>query len=41
VQCPIVLKHLYKAGIHGKAWRLTRVWYSEARHRVRVGGLST
>ena len=36
VEFPVLLKHLYGAGIHGKAWRLIRSYYLSPTSRVRV-----
>ena len=33
----VLLNHLYKAGINGKAWRVIRAFYDKAESRVRVG----
>ena len=38
VQYPVLLKHLYEAGIDGKIWWLIKDWYNHPRSRVRVGG---
>ena len=38
VQYPVLLEHLYEAGINGKTWRLIKDWYNHPRSRVKVGG---
>ena len=34
---PVLLSHLKKAGVSGKAWRLIKDWYTNVRSSVRVG----
>ena len=42
VEFPVLLDHLYSAGINGKAWRLIKSWYHSPISRVRLNGaLST
>ena len=38
IQYPVLLTRLYEAGVDGKAWRLIRSWYNQAKNRVRVNG---
>ena len=41
VEFCVLLHHLYKSGIHGKAWRVIKSFYSNPLAQVRVGnGLS-
>ena len=38
IQCPILLKRLFYAGVDGRAWRLLRNWYTSPRCRVKING---
>ena len=37
VEYPVLLDHLYSAGISGKAWRLIKSWYTDIKSLVLVG----
>ena len=37
IEHTVLLNHLYKAGINGKAWRVIGAFYDKAKARVRVG----
>ena len=39
IQYPVLLKHLYEAGVNGKAWRIIRSWYTSPNSMVRVNGV--
>ena len=39
VEYPVLLSHLKRAGITGKAWRLIRQWYKDPESAVRVKGM--
>ena len=38
VQYPVLLNHLYEAGVDGKAWILIRSWYNHPKCKVRING---
>ena len=39
IEFPILLQHLYDAGINGKCWRVIKNWYSQSTVRIRSNGL--
>ena len=39
IEFPVLLKCLFNAGVCGKAWRVIRSWYTDAKAAVEVDGL--
>ena len=39
IEFPILLQHMYDAGINGKCWRVIKNWYSQSTVRIRSNGL--
>ena len=39
VEYPVLLSHLKRAGITGKAWRLIKQWYTDPKSAVRMKGM--